>query len=86
MEAALEQDRGGRAERGAEALRGLVAQAHLRGGISKILLVCKTLQRFGGLVLGCIATKVCKQVCILQYLSSSTSFAHSFAPDLQDEN
>ena len=31
---------------------------------------------FGGLVLGCIETNFCKQICMLQHFSGSTRFAH----------
>ena len=39
------------------------------GNISKIL------QIFGGLVLGCIRTKLCKKICVRQHFSRSTRFA-----------
>ena len=35
----------------------------------------KSLQIFGGLVLGCIETKFCKKICVRQHFSSSTRFA-----------
>ena len=37
--------------------------------------LCKILQLFSGLVLGCIKTKFCKKICVRQYFSSSTRFA-----------
>ena len=36
----------------------------------------KILQIFGGLVLGCIKTKICKKICVRQHFSSSTRFAY----------
>ena len=30
----------------------------------KICKICKILQIFGGLVLGCIKTKICKKICV----------------------
>ena len=35
----------------------------------------KILQIFGGLVLGCIKTKICNKICVRQHFSSSTRFA-----------
>ena len=39
----------------------------------------KILQIFGGLVLGCIKTKICKKICVRQHFSSSTRL-YPFAP------
>ena len=46
--------------------------------ISKIgnIIICKFLQIFSRLVLGCIKTKFRKKICVWQHFSSSTRFAH----------
>ena len=75
----LQRDRGRRqgGELVGAGLRGL--RQHGRGdrglpqGHGKI---CKFLQIFGGLVLGCIETKFCKKICVRQHFSSSTRFAY----------
>ena len=46
------------------------------GGLPLGVRVCKFLQIFGGLVLGCIKTKFCKKICVRQHFSSSTRCAH----------
>ena len=43
--------------------------------VSKIGIISKFLQIFGGLVLGCIKTKFCKKICVRQHFSGSTRFA-----------
>ena len=42
----------------------LATLVRVRGRGGKIGKFCKILQIFGGLVLGCIKTKVCKKICV----------------------
>ena len=56
--------------------RGTYLSGTLRFEWAKLVISQKCLQIFGGLVLGCIKTKLCKKICVWLHFSSSTRFAY----------